>query len=73
MLADALRGKEKNRVQGFNDMLVAFSAGLGTLSSGFLFEFGGYLLVSIGGALLTLILMIFIRTLSSKQINLQPV
>jgi len=73
MLADALRGKEKNRVQGFNDMLVAFSAGLGTLSSGFLFEFGGYLLVSIGGVVLTLILMVLIRNLSSKQIELQPV
>lgn len=71
MLADALRGAERSRVQGFNDMLVAFSAGLGTLSSGFLFDFGGYLLVSIGGALLTVILMIFIRQLSSKQINLQ--
>jgi len=68
MLADALRGKEKNRVQGFNDMLVAFSAGLGTLSSGFLFDFGGYLLVSIGGGFLALVLMALIRQLSSKQI-----
>ena len=73
MLADALRDREKNRVQGFNDMLIAFSAGLGTLSSGFLFEFGGYLLVSVGGGLLTLLLMVFIRRLSSKQIQLQPV
>lgn len=71
MLADALRGEERSRVQGFNDMLVAFSAGLGTLSSGFLFEFGGYLLVSIGGGLLTLILMALIRQLSNKQVSLQ--
>jgi len=68
MLADALRGEEKNRVQGFNDMLVAFAAGLGTLSSGFLFDFGGYLLVSIGGGLLAMILMGIIRQLSSKQV-----
>lgn len=71
MLADALRGEERSRVQGFNDMLVAFSAGLGTLSSGFLFEFGGYLLVSIGGGLLTLVLMALIRQLSGKQMSLQ--
>ncbi len=71
MLADALRGKEKNRVQGFNDMLVAFCAGLGTLSSGFLFDFGGYLLVSIGGGLLALLLMGIIRQLSSKQLTIQ--
>lgn len=67
MLADALHGKERNRVQGFNDMLVAFCAGIGTLSSGFLFEFGGYALVSIGGGLLTLVLMMLIRNLSAKQ------
>jgi MFS family permease len=73
MLADALRDKERSRVQGFNDMLVAFAAGLGTLSSGFLFEFGGYLLVSIGGGLLTLILMVLIRQLSSKQVQLKTV
>ncbi len=73
MLADALRGKEKNRVQGFNDMLIAFSAGLGTLSSGFLFEIGGYLLVSMGAIVLTLVLMVLIRSLSSKQLNLQPI
>lgn len=71
MLADALRNKERSRVQGFNDMLIAFSAGLGTLSSGFLFELGGYLLVSVGGGLLTLILMILIRQLSSKQVKLK--
>jgi MFS family permease len=72
MLADALRGREKNRVQGFNDMLVAFSAGLGTLSSGFLFDFGGYLLVSIGGGLLAFALMGIIRNLSSKSVAVQP-
>lgn len=72
MLADALRDKEKSRVQGFNDMLVAFAAGLGTLSSGFLFEFGGYLLVSVGGGVLTLVLMVLIRQLSSQQVQLKP-
>ena len=71
MLADALRDKERSRVQGFNDMLVAFFAGFGTLSSGFLFEFGGYLLVSVGGGLLAFILIAFIRHVSSKQVKLK--
>ncbi len=71
MLADALSGAERSRVQGFNDMLVAFSAGLGTLSSGFLFGFGGYLLVSIGGGALALVLLALIRQLSIKQLGWQ--
>ena len=71
MLADALSGAERSRMQGFNDTLVAFSAGLGTLSSGFLFGFGGYLLVSAGGGLLALLLLALIRQLSTKQLRLQ--
>ena len=71
MLADALSGAERSRVQGFNDTLVAFSAGLGTLSSGVLFGFGGYLLVSVGGGVLALALLVLIRQLSIKQLGLQ--
>lgn len=72
LLADSLKGEERSRVQGFNDMLVAFAAGFGTLSSGFLFDFGGYLLVSIGGGILTIILMILIRQLASRQVVVAP-
>ena len=71
MLSDALTGAERSRVQGFNDTLVAFSAGLGTLSSGVLFGFGGYLLVSVGGGLLSLVLLVLIRQLAVKQPGLQ--
>lgn len=71
MLADALSGAERSRVQGFNDTLVAFSAGLGTLSSGVLFGFGGYLLVSVGGGVLALALLVLIRQFSIKQLGLQ--
>ncbi len=71
MLADALTGAERTRVAGFNDMLVAFCAGLGTLSSGFLFSVGGFLFVSAGGGLLALLLLALIRTLMTRQIALQ--
>ena len=71
MLADALSGSERTRVAGFNDMLVAFSAGLGTLSSGFLFSVGGFIFVSVGGGLLALLLLGLIRTLTLKQLALQ--
>ena len=71
MLADALSGAERTRVAGFNDMLVAFCAGLGTLSSGFLFGLGGFLFVSAGGGALALLLLGLIRALSVKQLALQ--
>jgi len=71
MLADALSGPERTRVAGFNDMLVAFCAGLGTLSSGFLFGLGGFLFVSAGGGALALLLLALIRTLSVKQMALK--
>ena len=71
MLADALTGSDRTRVAGFNDMLVAFFAGLGTLSSGFLYGVGGFLLVSIGGGLLALLLLVLVRQLSTRQFALQ--
>ena len=71
MLADALSGSARTRVAGFNDMLVEFAAGLGTLSSGFLFGLGGFVFVSVGGGALALILLALIRTLSQRQIALQ--
>ena len=71
MLADALSGAERTRVAGFNDMLVAFCAGLGTLSSGFLFGLGGFLFVSAGGGALALLLLALIRTLTMRQLTLK--
>ena len=73
MLADALSGANRTRVAGFNDMLVAFCAGLGTLSSGFLFSLGGFLFVSAGGGVLALLLLALIRTLSLRQVAMQHV
>ncbi|MXX82754.1 MAG: MFS transporter [Chloroflexi bacterium] len=72
MLADALSGANRTRVAGFNDTLVAFCAGLGTLSSGFLFGLGGFLFVSLGGGALALALLGLIRRLTLRQLALQP-
>ncbi|MCY4062898.1 MAG: MFS transporter [Chloroflexi bacterium] len=72
MLADALSGAERTRVAGFNDMLVAFCAGLGTLSSGALFGLGGFVFVSAGGGVLALALLALIRTLTLRQIAMKP-
>ncbi len=66
LLADALEGEERSQVQGFNDMLVAFSAGCGSLISGPLFEIGDYVLVSVVGILVTFILMVSIRRLTPR-------
>ena len=68
MLADALSGPDRTRVAGFNDMLVEFCAGLGTLSSGVLFGLGGFVFVSAGGGALALLLLALIRTLSLRQL-----
>ena len=72
MLADALSGAERTRVAGFNDMLVAFCAGLGTLSSGVLFGLGGFVFVSAGGGAMALLLLALIRTLTLRQLALKP-
>ncbi len=72
MLADALSGAERTRVAGFNDMLVAFCAGLGTLSSGVLFGLGGFVFVSAGGGAMALLLLALIRTLTLRQLAMKP-
>ncbi|MCY3866241.1 MAG: MFS transporter [Chloroflexi bacterium] len=72
MLADALSGAERTRVAGFNDMLVAFCAGLGTLSSGALFGLGGFVFVSAGGGVMALALLALIRTLTIRQLAMKP-
>jgi MFS family permease len=53
LLADALQGAEKSRVQGVADSLVSFSAGFASLAAGPLFASGGYAAVSMAGLILT--------------------
>jgi MFS family permease len=66
LLADALQGTERARVQGVNDSLVFFVAGFGSLSSGPLFAAGGFFAVSMGGLILTLILLVLIYWLNNR-------
>ena len=56
LFSDCLTPEERGRAQGVNEALVAAAAGIGSLSSGILFDVGGYLGVSIIGLLLTLVL-----------------
>lgn len=69
LLSDALRGEERTRMQGVNDMFVAFAAAAGSLSSGPLFEAGGYVAVAGLGFTLTLLFLWLIRLLSSLQVR----
>jgi MFS family permease len=49
LLSDHLLPAERGRAQGAGEMSVAIGAGIGTLSSGYLFDFGGMELVSLVG------------------------
>jgi MFS family permease len=54
LLADALQGAERARVQGVNDALIFFVAGFGSLGAGPLFASGGFAAISLAGLILTL-------------------
>ena len=69
LLSDSLQGTERARVQGVNDSLVFFTAGLGSLSTGPLFAAGDYLAVSLGGLLLTCALLAAIFWLSRPRVS----
>jgi MFS family permease len=49
MLSDQLTSAERSRTQGFNDLLVGLTAGLGSLGGGLLFAQLGYGALSITG------------------------
>jgi MFS family permease len=69
LLADALAGAERTRVQGINDSLVFLVAGFGSLSSGPLYAAGGFFAISMGGLALTLLLLVLIYWLTRPQMN----
>jgi MFS family permease len=54
LLADALQGAERARVQGMNDTLVFLVAGFASLGAGPLFASGGYTAISMAGMALAL-------------------
>jgi MFS family permease len=67
LLADALTTDERGRAQGVNEALVAAVAGLGSLSSGIIFDVGGFMVVSAAGLLLTLVLTGMIGGLAPRR------
>jgi MFS family permease len=69
LLADALQGEERARVQGVNDSLVFFAAGLGSLAAGSLFASGGYSAVSFAGLLLNVALIGLIVWFTRPQLK----
>lgn len=73
LLADALQGEERARVQGINDSLVFLAAGFGSLGAGSLFASGGYTAVSTAGLVLTLALIGLIIWLNRPKLAAKPV
>lgn len=67
LLSDVLRGEERTRMQGVNDMLVALAAATGSLSSGPIFQSGGYIAVAGVGLVLSLLFLWIIRLLGTLQ------
>jgi MFS family permease len=57
LLSDALRPSERGRVQGASETLVSFASGIGSLSVGILFTYGGILGISGGGLLFSFVLV----------------
>lgn len=71
LLADALEGTERTRMQGTNDMLVAGAAALGSFSSGPIFASGGYITIAGLGIVVTLLFIWLIRLLSPEETRLK--
>lgn len=69
LLADALHGAERTRIQGISESLVFLAAGFGSLASGPLFESGGYAGVSNAGIVLTVALIWFISWLGRRPVQ----
>jgi MFS family permease len=69
LLSDHLVPAERGRAQGAGEMSVAIGAGIGTLSSGYLFGYGGINLVSLVGLLfaITLLGMTGLVTLTQRS------
>ncbi len=73
LLASTLKGQERARVQGINDSLVFFAAGLGSLSAGPLFNLRGMAAVSAVGLSLVLLLLLVAYRLTRAPVQAQAV
>lgn len=60
LLADSLNPSEKGRMQGVNDLLVGGAAATATLGGGLIMAVGGYTLMSMIGAALTIPLLVVV-------------
>ncbi len=69
LLSDALTHSERGKAQGMNEAMVAFASGAASLSSGFIFDAGGFLAVSVIGLVLVLILTGYIGGYAPRQIE----
>lgn len=66
MLADALTPAEKGRMQGLNDLLVGGAAATATLGGGFIMALGGYTLMGVVGAVLSLPLLLVVLRMRAR-------
>ena len=73
LLAGTLQGSERTRVQGVNDTLVFFVAGIGSLGAGPLFAVGDYLAISMTGLVLSLVLVALVYRLTRPQLQTRAV
>lgn len=71
LLADALHGEERSRMQGANDMLVAAAAAIGSFSSGPVFGLAGYQGVAGVAIIMGILFLWIIRLLGSYEPNLK--
>ena len=71
LLADALEGSERIRMQGTNDMLVAGVAALGSFSAGPIFAGGGLITLAGLGIVIALLFIWLIRLLSPEETRLK--
>ncbi len=59
LLTDSLSANERGRTQGANDMMVALASGVGSLSTGMLYAFGGMSLIAAIGVGFAVALLCF--------------
>jgi hypothetical protein len=57
LLSSALRAGERGRVQGASETFVSLASGIGSLSVGVLFAYGGMVGIGMGGLAFSLVLL----------------
>jgi MFS family permease len=73
LLSAALRPAERGRVQGASETLVSLASGIGSLSVGALFTYGGIVGISGGGLLFALVLIVAMIWIARMRPTVVPV